>query len=107
MSCRLPEHIPEVTLDAATALYRIAQEALRNVQKHASGAAIHISLTAQESCLQLSIRGIGPGFNLAQARLGGGSGLLSMQERARPVNGTLLVRSRPGHGTEAPVTVPC
>lgn len=106
VSLWLAKTIPEVTLDTATALYRIAQEALRNAQKHAGGAEIQITLTIQDSDLELTIRDTGPGFDLASARLAGGLGLLSMQERARLVNGTLHVNSRPGQGTVIAVHVP-
>ena len=102
----LPEEIPEISLDAATALYRIAQEAIRNAQKHAKGAEIHVTLTVQDGSLHLKVRDSGPGFNLANARLGGGLGLLSMQERARLINGSLNIVSRPGQGTVVSVSVP-
>jgi two-component system CheB/CheR fusion protein len=106
VSCLLPDQIPEMTLDTATALYRISQEAIRNAQKHAKGAPIVITVTTRENSLRLAVRDSGPGFDVNRARLGGGLGLLSMQERARLVNGTLLVKSQPGHGTDVTVSVP-
>lgn len=106
VSAWLPDQIPEIPLDKATALYRIAQEALRNARKHAKGAEIHVTLTSQDSSLQLKVRDSGPGFNLANARLAGGLGLLSMQERARLVNGSLQINSQPGQGTVVSVSVP-
>jgi two-component system, chemotaxis family, CheB/CheR fusion protein len=106
ISCWLPDQVPDVNLDTATALYRIAQEAIRNAQQHARGTPIHITLTAQDNSLRLAVLDAGPGFDLAHARLGGGLGLLSMQERARLVHGTFLIKSHPGDGTEVLVIVP-
>jgi PAS domain S-box-containing protein len=106
VSFRLPDEIPTVSLDAATALYRIAQEALKNARKHAPGAPIHVTLANRDGALELVIRDAGPGFDLLQARLSGGLGLLSMHERARLVHGSLLIDSRLGDGTEIAVRVP-
>jgi two-component system CheB/CheR fusion protein len=106
VGCWVPDQIPPITLDTATALYRIAQEAIRNAQQHANGAPIHVTLTAQDNSLRLAVLDSGPGFDLGHARVGGGLGLLSMQERARLVNGTLLIKARPGDGTEVSVSVP-
>ena len=105
LSCWVCDQINPVPLDTATALYRIAQEAIRNAQKHAPGAPIHVKLTTHDGSLRLTVRDAGPGFDLAHATHNGGLGLISMQERARLVNGTLLVRSRPGQGTEVSVSI--
>lgn len=105
VSAWLPDQLPEVSLDTATALYRIAQEALRNAQVHAKDASVNLTLTTHDGTLQLKIRDSGPGFNLASARHKGGLGLLSMQERARLVNGTLAIHSDPGQGTVVSVSV--
>jgi two-component system, chemotaxis family, CheB/CheR fusion protein len=106
VSFKLPDEIPALSTDVATALYRIAQEALRNALKHAPGAPVHTTLLTQDSYVQLTIRDDGPGFDLNQVRLGGGLGILNMNERARLVNGTLLLSSRPGDGTVVTVRVP-
>ena len=106
VTCWVPEQIPQIPLDTATALYRITQEALRNAQKHAAGAPVHVSLTTQDGSMRLTIRDAGRGFDVAQAANGGGLGLLSMKERARLANAKLLVKSRPEEGTEISVSVP-
>ena len=106
VSFRLPDEIPALTADAATALYRIAQEALRNAVRHAPGAPVHVNLETQDKSMQLTIRDGGQGFDLTKVRLGGGLGILNMNERARLVNGTLLLHSRPGDGTVITVRVP-
>lgn len=106
ISFRLPDEIPALTADAATALYRITQEALRNALKHAAGAPVHVTLGIEDNSVQLTIRDDGPGFDLTKVRLHGGLGILNMNERARLVSGTLLLNSRPGEGTVVTVRVP-
>lgn len=101
---------PRVTrdfpLEIATALYRIAQEALRNAFKHARGAPVRVQLEEANTELRLRIEDAGPGFDLNSVRGKGGLGLLSMQERARLVGGTLLFRTGPGDGTLVMARVP-
>lgn len=106
ISFGLPSEIPHPSLDVTVALYRIAQEALRNATKYAPGAPIHLHLGIQNGALRLTIRDNGPGFNTVQARLSGGLGLLSMHERARLVNGSVTFNSKPGEGTVVTVSVP-
>ena len=106
VSFRLPDEMPALNTDVATALYRIAQEALRNALKHAPGAPVHVTLEVRDNLVQLTIRDDGPGFDLTKVRLGGGLGILNMNERARLVHGTLLFNSRPGDGTAIEVRVP-
>ncbi|HXS75306.1 MAG TPA: chemotaxis protein CheB [Terracidiphilus sp.] len=106
MTFRLPDDLPSLNADVSTAIYRIAQEALRNALKHASGAPVHITLDVLDSSVQLTVRDDGPGFDLGRIRLDGGLGILSMNERARLVNGSLVVESRPGNGTAVTVRMP-
>lgn len=97
---------PTLKLDAATALYRIAQEALRNAWKHAPGAPVRVALEGNARECHLRIEDAGPGFDLRQVRGSGGLGLLGMQERARLAGGNLMLRTRPGNGTLILVRVP-
>jgi signal transduction histidine kinase len=103
---RLPEEIPALNVDASTALYRIAQEALRNSLKHSPGAPVHVTLDRVDRFVELTVRDDGPGFDLSVVRLEGGLGILSMNERARLVNGSLVVESGPGNGTAVTARVP-
>ncbi len=103
---RLPDQVIALSLDAASALYRIAQEALRNAHKHAPGAPVHVTLAESENWVELTIRDDGPGFDLNRVRLDGGLGILSMKERVRLVNGSLVVESRVGEGTTVTARVP-
>jgi PAS domain S-box-containing protein len=96
----------DVPLSTGTTLYRIAQEALRNASKYAAGAPVRVTLEQISAELRLRIEDAGPGFDVNQVRAKGGLGLLNLQERARLVGGTLLLRTRPGDGTMILVRVP-
>ena len=97
---------PDVPFGVALALYRIAQEGLRNWSKHAPDAPARIRLAGNGHELQLSVEDAGPGFDVSKVRQKGGLGLLSMQERARLAGGVLTVQTRPGDGTSVHVRVP-
>ena len=92
-------HLPPLPLDVATSLYRIAQEALRNVVKHAPGADVSLKVFQTLNELVLHLHDSGPGFSVQEIRGRGGLGLISMQERARLAGGSLQLLSRPGEGT--------
>ncbi len=103
----LPSDAPSVPLPIATALYRISQEGLRNTAKHGRGACAEIEVSTSPHEIRLTIRDTGPGFDLEEVRAtGAGLGLMSMEERARLVGGSLEVRSSPGAGTELTAIVP-
>jgi two-component system, NarL family, sensor kinase len=100
---RLPDHIE-------LALYRIAQECLQNVVKHANATSARLTFTVNEDAARLEIVDNGVGFDTFEHPLGademGGYGLLSMAERAEIVGGLLNIRSRPGAGTAVTATIP-
>ena len=100
---RLPDHIE-------LALYRIAQECLQNVVKHAKASAAKLTFTVDGPTARLEIVDDGVGFDTFEHPLGsdemGGYGLLSMAERAEIVGGRLNIRSRPGAGTAVTATIP-
>ena len=87
-----------------TQCFRVAQEALNNVVKHAKARTVTAELTRNDRQLHLSVRDDGVGFDVAslreQAVRGASLGLLSMQERATLAGGGLQYHSTPGHGTE-------
>ena len=89
----------------ATALDRIAQEALRNTAKHAPGAPVAVNLSRAGDELRLTVRDNGPGFDMTTVRRRGGLGLIGMRERARLAGGRLSVFTEPGEGTEVVVTL--
>ncbi len=94
---------------AELALFRIAQEALRNVERHAGAASAAVELNFQGDEITLSVSDDGCGFspprNLSQLVRRGSLGLLGMKERAELVGGRFALRSSPGHGSELTVTV--
>jgi PAS domain S-box-containing protein len=98
----------QLPLDVATALYRITQEALRNITKHTNGAPARISVYKVSKGLRLIIEDTGPGFDLTTVRTHGSDslGLISMQERARMAGGTMTLQTAPGKGTQIIVQVP-
>lgn len=85
-------------------LYRIAQEALQNIAKHAEATKVRVSLRASETIVRLRVEDNGHGFDLENAR--SGLGLGGMRERARAVDGRLSIVSRKGVGTRITVRVP-
>ena len=96
----------DISLDVASCLYRIVQEALRNVGKHAPAAKVEISVSASPQALDLSIRDDGDGFDSQLARESGGLGLISMHERVRLVQGQFSLDTKPGQGVHISVRVP-
>ena len=90
----------------ALCLYRVVQEALRNIAKHANARQVHVTLRRVEEEVQLAVADDGNGFNLAKAHeLGGGLGLRSIEERVRLVGGRLSIDTAPRMGTTITVWV--
>jgi signal transduction histidine kinase len=85
-------------------LYRITQEALNNVLKHAQADHVTVYLRAEEGMIDLEVADDGCGFDLEQAG-NGGMGLRTMQERAETINGRFTIHSQPGEGTSVKVEV--
>ncbi len=92
--------------DVSLTLYRIVQEGLRNISKHACANHISVSLKGFDQGILLSIRDDGIGFDLAEARVLPGLGLSSLRERVRLVDGELSIQSQPGEGTVITVRAP-
>jgi signal transduction histidine kinase len=86
-----------------TCIYRVVQEALRNVTRHARAKHVQITLTEAENVLQLTIEDDGVGFLPAREK---GVGLLGMEERVKRLHGSFEVRSKPGGGTAIHVELP-
>jgi two-component system sensor histidine kinase UhpB len=96
-----------VESDTALCLFRIAQEALRNVAKHADARQVELTLTRTPEGLQLLIVDDGRGFDLAGARgAAAGLGLVSIDERARLLRGNVQIDTRPRGGTRLHVRIP-
>lgn len=103
----LSQNLPvDVAQQVSTALYRITQEALRNISKHAGKTHVKVALSAMDGHLQLKVMDFGVGFDQEADGPSRGLGLVSMQERARLVGGDLKVESALGQGTTVTVEVP-
>jgi signal transduction histidine kinase len=84
-------------------LYRVAQEALQNIARHAQAKTVHIELKQNPGRLVLSVRDDGVGFDAEHVR---GLGTVGMEERLRQIGGVLRVTSQPGQGTTVVAEVP-
>jgi signal transduction histidine kinase len=98
--------LEEIPTDVALCLYRVAQEALRNIARHAGARQAEVALTRSDDILELRIADDGQGFDLAAAQRRGGLGLTSIDERVRLVQGGVRIVTEPRRGTELRVRVP-
>jgi signal transduction histidine kinase len=98
----------KVTISVGSCLYRIAQEALANVYRHAGASAIDVRLAFRDDSVCLEIEDDGCGFAVDSAQTGssGGRGLRNMQQRAAELGGRLEISSEPGTGTAVRAIVP-
>jgi len=95
----------ELRVEAALALFRIAQEALNNVLKHARARHVTIEISRVENQVMLAVRDDGQGFDASRARRGRW-GMTTMRERAEAAGGSLKVETAPGQGTRVVATLP-
>jgi signal transduction histidine kinase len=95
-----------ISPETALCLFRVAQEALRNVARHAKTSRVEITVRTLNGDLQLVVQDYGIGFDPASQRAHPSLGLASMRERVFLVNGELDIESTPGQGTTILVTVP-
>ena len=101
------ERLPSVL---ETALYRVAQESLTNVQKHAPSAKVQVTLQRLDGSVRLRVQDWGGGFSPEEVATGDGPGervgLSSMRERIALLGGSFEIHSEPGAGTEVVAEVP-
>jgi signal transduction histidine kinase len=104
------EGVPDLDPDTALALFRITQEALHNIERHAEASSIDITLDGEDGHATLTVKDDGRGFETSRRReeleRDGHLGILGMTERAELVGGRLVITSRPGRGTIVEATVP-
>lgn len=101
ISCRLAVDPPEIVLDPdlSTAVFRVFQEALTNVMRHAGAAAVEAELSRSEGRLDLTVRDNGKGMEQHEAESPHAFGIIGMRERVRLAGGSLSIRSEPDRGT--------
>lgn len=88
-------------------LYRIVQEALNNIVKHARASKIYVLLARQGDQIRLVVEDDGIGFKPVKQRSIRKVGLLAMQDSVRLLGGTISIKSTPGKGTRIEVACPC
>jgi two-component system sensor histidine kinase DegS len=107
LSTTLPQQMSPVQ---EMVIYRVVQEALNNVRKHAQASEVQIGLRTDANEITVEIRDNGKGFDVAGARRSksqsGGVGLLNMRSRAQMLGGDLKIEARPGAGTRVTLTIP-
>lgn len=90
--------------------FRIAQEALRNVERHAKASKVEVKIEFAEGKTRVSVHDNGKGFDvgetLAESPRSGKLGLTGMEERVRLLNGSLKIESEPGKGTRVVMEIP-
>lgn len=95
--------LEDVADELKTCIYRVVQEALRNVTRHAHAKTAQIVLTPSDGMLHLTIKDDGRGFRPQREK---GMGLLGMEERVKRLSGSFRVQSVPGQGTTIAVLLP-
>jgi signal transduction histidine kinase len=95
-----------ISKDISLPLYRIIQEGLRNISKHACADHVSVSLRGIDGDVLLSVQDNGIGFDLAEAKEKPGLGFSSMRERAKLIGGDLSIQSQPEKGTVITLRVP-
>jgi PAS domain S-box-containing protein len=110
VTLELPNNDERFSRELETACFRIAQEALTNVVRHARATHVSLELTRNETLLEMVIKDDGVGFDPAALRKraprAATLGLLGMQERAHAAGGHVQIQSAPSDGTEVRFTVP-
>jgi signal transduction histidine kinase len=99
----IPEQVPP---DAALCLFRITQESLRNIARHASASRVSINLRRLNGGLQLTVKDNGQGFHPEGPRAKASLGLASMRQRVALLGGQLKIDSKPFQGTTISAWVP-
>ena len=104
-ACRLPDDVP-LTLERSMALFRILQETLTNVSRHAHATAVQVTLVRDDGDVCLRVRDDGKGVADAEIAAPGSLGILGMRERALLFGGDVVVKGTPGRGTLVTARIP-
>ncbi|MEY4706150.1 MAG: hypothetical protein RL042_2355 [Nitrospirota bacterium] len=102
--------LPDLEPDLSVACFRIVQESITNILRHAKATTIHVALRQTDQGLDLCIQDDGIGFSMPERSVTPAGrptlGLLGMQERAQALGGTITIQSSPDQGTEVRVRIP-
>ena len=105
-SVTLPQDLPTLDADRATAIFRIFQESLTNVARHARATCVEACLERNQNQLIFQVRDNGKGFDPQEAAARRSLGLVGMQERALLLSGDLKIEGIPGAGTTLTLRIP-
>jgi PAS domain S-box-containing protein len=100
------DEIPELPSEVTTCLYRVAQEAIRNAEKHSGSRRVRVELAVRSDSVRLRVSDSGRGFAATSVESGTGLGLVSMAERVRSVGGAFSVQSEVNRGTRIEASIP-
>lgn len=106
VNLEIPEDLPRLPAAVETTLFRIAQEALANVAKHAAASRVALRLVCTSAHADLRIVDDGRGFDAGESRNGTHLGLWSMRKRVEQFGGALTIESAPGQGTRVSARIP-
>lgn len=102
----LPEEMPELNDQHATTIFRIFQEVLTNIARHAEASEVHVQLEQTANQVILTVKDNGRGISEDEAQRAPGLGLLGMRERAVAAGGDLRIQGKPGSGTTVILRLP-
>jgi signal transduction histidine kinase len=107
-ACRLhrPQETIAVGAEQATAIFRIFQETLTNVARHADAGAVEVRLSVEQGGLMLEVHDDGKGISKDKLGASKSLGILGMRERAMLLGGELTIEGLPGNGTTVRVRIP-
>ena len=102
----LPGGAVAADAERSTALFRIFQEALTNVARHAGAGRVEVELRREGALLEMTVADNGRGITQAEERASTSLGLLGLRERAAMLGGTVTIAGAPGEGTTITVRLP-
>jgi two-component system sensor histidine kinase UhpB len=102
----VPENSPVIPLEKVSGIFRIYQEALTNIARHAGATAIESAVSFSDAKLTLTVADNGKGFDVQKAAAGKTLGLLGMRERVLAMGGHYAICSQAGAGTTITITIP-
>jgi len=108
LRCRvfLPTELPDLDQDRATALFRVLQELLTNVARHANATRVNVTVTAESGILMLSVEDNGRGIGTAHLMSPKALGFVGMRERLRPFGGSIEIDESRSAGTKVRASIP-
>jgi signal transduction histidine kinase len=109
VQCSIRSEPDDIILDQArsTALFRIFQETLTNVARHAGATRVNVVLRNFEGTVEMTVSDDGRGITLEQVSEGRSLGIVGMRERVRSLGGQLEITGRQGRGTVVRMSIPC